>query len=349
MMANGILVAASLALLAVPLVLVALGFAGGTGRRRLVHALFPASQMAIVAFIAYFLLTQGLEVWLALCLLAACAVSAVGDVVLFRALRIAEDKELAEERVRLLEQQVAVQEEQRKRLEANAREARRIREDVAAELRAADALLAQRQTDEARVRMESATGRLGGGAARMCDHRVVDALLAAKARACAEASIDFDAYLDVPDDLPFEDVELCAVFSNVVDNAANACRQVDEGRRFILLTARCEKGFFIVDARNSCLPEPAMEAGKRKGKAKAKAKAKALARATHAGAAAGAELEAAPKDARSDGDGGIPERGWGLAILQAIAQRHDGSLTAEREGADEFRTVVILSLDASGV
>lgn len=344
MMANGILVAASLALLAVPLVLVALGFAGGTGRRRLVHALFPASQMAIVAFIAYFLLTQGLEVWLALCLLAACAVSAVGDVVLFRALRIAEDKELAEERVRLLEQQVAVQEEQRKRLEANAREARRIREDVAAELRAADALLAQRQTDEARVRMESATGRLGGGAARMCDHRVVDALLAAKARACAEASIDFDAYLDVPDDLPFEDVELCAVFSNVVDNAANACRQVDEGRRFILLTARCEKGFFIVDARNSCLPEPATEAGKRKGKAKAKA----LARATHAGAAAGAELEAAPKDARSDGGGGIPERGWGLAILQAIAQRHDGSLTAEREGADEFRTVVILSLDAPG-
>ncbi len=276
--------------------------------RKFVYLLFPASQAAIVAFLLFCTLARDLPSWLLVVTVGIGVLCIPVDLLLFRALREAEEKDLAEERVRLLEEQLQAQKEYGVRLDADAKEARRIREDVAAELRSVDALLASQEVDKASENMMRAVDMMGASRVHFCEHRVVDALVSLKARVCEEEGIRTDFRLDVPDDLGIPSIDVCAAFSNVLDNAVHACREVASGERFIALRARVAGGCLVIDAENSCVPA---EGAGRKAKDRSRGR-------------------------------GLAEHGWGLTILECLAERHEGSLQVAREGG-VFRTSVMLS------
>lgn len=130
-----------------------------------------------------------------------------------------------------------------------------------------------------------------------CDHRIVDALLTAKVDACECAGIAVSCTLDIPDDLPVPGVELCAVFSNLLDNALRACEEVhstEKREASIAIKAHVAGGYLLVEVVNDCV---AGESKTRRG-----------------------------HEFRGRG---LAEHGWGLSILGAIAQRRDGSLHTE--------------------
>jgi len=157
-----------------------------------------------------------------------------------------------------------------------------------------------------------AVGIMDSSCKRSCEHQVVDALVSMKAAVCAERGIRLELDLALADDVSLPSVELCAVFSNLLDNAVSACGKVPEGARFIKLKARVDAGYLAVRMENSCAPaEPG-------------------------------EARRAPRRSRGDR---LPEHGWGLNILKTLADRHDGTLeTVQEDGV--YRTTVLLKLDA---
>lgn len=298
---------ASLGALAAAAVVLMLPRRGAAGPRRRSNLLLPASQLALAAFMLHHIVAFDLPEWLFALVAGTCFACALGDVVLFGALRKAERADVEAERARLLEEQVAMQDEHRARLEADLRDAGRVREQLAAELDRVDELLQARELAEVPGQLDRAARAMKGAEGRWCDHPVADALVAAKARALADAGVRFDARLDVPEDLPLPDVELCALFSNTLDNALRACAEVPAEKRFVDLRARSAGGFFLLDMANAC-------------------------------AADAAKVPLAKP--RRPVVGG---HGWGLGILQAIAARHAGTCSFEREEG-VFRTSIALEL-----
>ena len=142
-----------------------------------------------------------------------------------------EKRELSRERVRLLEEQLQAQEQYLRRLSADIDEARRVREDVARELAAVDDLLQRQEAEQASRGLMKAVGIMDSSCKRSCEHQVVDALVSMKAAVCAERGIRLELDLALADDVSLPSVELCAVFSNLLDNAVSACGKVPEGAR----------------------------------------------------------------------------------------------------------------------
>ena len=62
---------------------------------------------------------------------------------------------------------------------------------------------------------------VGSPFARYCRNDVVDALLALKARRAGEEGVAFEVHADVPARVSISDVDLCALFSNMLDNGIN--------------------------------------------------------------------------------------------------------------------------------
>lgn len=277
-----------------------------SGFRRLVNLLFPLSQLLIIAFLIYYAVSYELPSWVLVLTVVIGVLCGPIDLVLFKALGEAEKRELSEERVRLLEEQLQAQEAYGERLKADLGEVRRIREDVAAELERVDALLSERETQEASQGLLHAVETMDSSRMRYCEHRVVDALVSMKAAECESAGIAAAFDLAVPESLPLSSVELCALFSNMLDNAMNACRKVGGGC-FIDLKAHVDAGFLVASMKNSC------EEG---------------------------EAEPRGKKARSR-NGRLSEHGWGLTILESLAHRHDGSLETEQHDG-VFETTAIL-------
>ena len=282
---------------------------GVSPARLAVNMLFPFSQLLIVAFLLYYAIAYELVWWMFGLIVAVGLLCGPIDLKLFGALRESEQRELSRERVRLLEEQLKAQEEYLHRLSSDIEEARRIREGVADELAAVDELLDRKEAELASQGLMKAVGLMDSARKRHCGHQVVDALVSMKATACEENGIRLVLELALDDDVALPSVELCAVFSNLLDNAINACARVPEGERFVELKARVDAGYLVVRMENSCAPTTSVERRR------------------------------AANPRRS----GLPEHGWGLGILNTLANRHDGKLeTAQEEGV--FTTAVILKV-----
>ena len=279
--------------------------------RLLINLLFPFSQLCIVAFLLYCTIAYELPLWMFVAVVVVGLLCGPVDLVLFKALRESEGRELSRERVRLLEEQLKAQEDYLQRLSADIDEARRIREGVASELEDVGALLDRQEAEAASRGLLKAVDMMDAGRMRTCGHQVVDALVSMKAALCEEQGIHLTLELALSDDLALPSVELCAVFSNMLDNAIHACADVPADERFIELKAQVEAGYLAVHMENSCVPN----------------------------------ASAARRSARRPRGARLPEHGWGLGILDTLATRHDGKLETAQEGS-VFQTTAILKLEA---
>ena len=281
--------------------------------------LIPASQLAIVIFLAASVLLYDLSPLLVGALACAGIACAAADLVLVRALRKAEGQKLARERTRIAEEQLEAQRAYRKRAEREAEAARDERQTLADTLHRMEELLDEAQGERALAYALEAAQVLGNEG-RMCEHPAIDALLALKRRACERAGVRAVFAVELPDDAAIPDIDMCAVCSNVLDNALQAASAAAGDMRFIDFRARLDGGYFVIDARNGCSADHAAPDG--------------------APLKPGRRASSAPAD-ESGSEGIVPEHGWGLAILQDLARRYGGSVEA---GAYDgvWRTTVAL-------
>ena len=137
----------------------------------------------------------------------------------------------------------------------------------------------------------------------MCENLAVDALLAMKTQDARRQGIDVQCDVRVSQHTPLSDVELCAVFANLCDNAIHACVRIREsdngsGNAWIRIRARADARQCVVNVTNAYRADAKDDSG--------------LHHVEHVGF----------------GDTTIPEHGWGLSILESIAAQHGGECTS---------------------
>ena len=155
-------------------------------------------------------------------------------------------------------------------------EIRRLKHDMANHLQVLSALPAQEQQAyfDSLTQNTALTQTL-----HYCGDATVNAVLAVKENQMNPYGIRLVYSIDIPEELPFEQTDLCALFANALDNAMEACRQSGEGNRernngegnneernsgegnneerssgegnnAITLESRAQKGLFCLNVRN---------------------------------------------------------------------------------------------------
>lgn len=149
---------------------------------------------------------------------------------------------------------------------------------------------------------------------RFCDHSAADALLASKVGECARLGIDLRAEVVLPRTIGVDDVELCALMSNAIDNAMRACAGLPERQRWVRVASWVRAGMLVIDVTN-----PYDEASPNQGGVR--------------------------QDDATSGALYVPEHGWGLDIMRSISARHHGKVDCSQQDG-VWRTQVTLQADA---
>lgn len=303
---------------------------GQSAGRRLSILLFPLSQVVLVvqAVLAgtWYGLGESFLV-LAAALGAICAVVNIPLIMLIlRAERRDEERALKQ----AAERQLAYQEEHLERTRRAAEAVDRTRrqwgerfDEIARALDAGDRARAEELIADAR--------RLVLSPERFCDHSAVDALLASKAGECSRLGIDLKHEVELPRSAGIDDVELCALMSNAVDNAMRACAGLPERRRWVRVASWLRAGMLVIDVTNPYDEVSRGEDGPRRSD----------------GSSAGVPGDRRREDAAS-GALCVPEHGWGLDIMRSIAARHHGTVDCS-QADDIWRTQVTLRVGADAL
>jgi sensor histidine kinase regulating citrate/malate metabolism len=80
---------------------------------------------------------------------------------------------------------------------------------------------------------------------------IIDSVLYTKTAKAKELGIEINSSLEMDKNIRISPIDLCTIFSNALDNAIEACEEVDPGKRFILLKAVQNQGFLFIKIINS--------------------------------------------------------------------------------------------------
>jgi hypothetical protein len=89
------------------------------------------------------------------------------------------------------------------------------------------------------------------GGARFCENETANTILTVKAAQMRENNIQSRLDVVLSNQLGISAVDLCALFANLLDNALEACKQLPEEERLIQLSAKADKGLFVLKVENS--------------------------------------------------------------------------------------------------
>lgn len=80
---------------------------------------------------------------------------------------------------------------------------------------------------------------------------ILDTVIYSKTIKAKESGIEMTTSLDMDKNISINPVDLCSIFSNALDNAIEACQEVEEGKRFITTRAVQREGILYIKIVNS--------------------------------------------------------------------------------------------------
>ena len=195
----------------------------------MVNIICAASFVSVLSR-TYFAPTPTYFIWPAL---AACIVTNVGSVRL-AASYLADGIYADMERRNLQLQQNYYRE-----LEANQKQIRKLRHDLNNHLMVVGRLFEEGKRAEAQKYFEQLSGRALSSSRTFCTNSVVNAGLNSKYNRMAEAEMDSLFHISIDIMIMIDDVSLCTIFANTLDNAVEACQKIeDKAARRISVKAR---------------------------------------------------------------------------------------------------------------
>lgn len=87
-----------------------------------------------------------------------------------------------------------------------------------------------------------------------CENITVNAAISYYAKSCQENEIKFLTSVDIPEKSVEDDIEFCVVLSNLLENAVNAAKRVEDKSRFVRISA-IFTGQLLIEIKNSSLSD----------------------------------------------------------------------------------------------
>ena len=137
-------------------------------------------------------------------------------------------------------------------LERSQETVRRMRHDMKNHLSVVETLLRDEQCEKAEEYLHGLDREFAVQTKTYCPDPVVNAVLNAKMQKAQKEGIACEYQVELQGVLPMEDIDLCSLFANTLDNAIEACMKIpDEKKRRITLKARSKNGNFSYEIANS--------------------------------------------------------------------------------------------------
>ncbi len=161
----------------------------------------------------------------------------------------------AEEEAQRLAQQVEIDALSYRKMMDNIDQARAVRHDVRHHMRQIGSMLQRGDHEGAEAYTQTYMERMDAQSqTTVCQNYLVNNIVLYYLELCQKDGIELRHRVALSELTGISPVDLTVIFSNILENALNACRQVTEGRPFIDLHAECVGASLVIVMENSLNP-----------------------------------------------------------------------------------------------
>ena len=137
---------------------------------------------------------------------------------------------------------LSMQQQRYENLKAAIEEARQMRHDLRHQLGQLSALAEEGDLEKIKAYLSRAVSRIPSLEMHFCENRAADSVVGYYCALAKRENIPYSVQIDLPEHLPIDEVELCLVLSNLLENALEASLRTAPARRKIKLTVYLHGG-----------------------------------------------------------------------------------------------------------
>lgn len=155
---------------------------------------------------------------------------------------------------KLKEKQLVMQQEQYKNILSGYDQVKKIRHDMKNHLIILDSYMSDGQYDQALNYVNKLGEELDLSKKGLISNNIiVDALINNSIEKARKKNIEFNHNIQIPSHLQIDDMDLCIVLGNILDNAIEACERIadDNNRKAIDIEIKYHNQYILVDAKNT--------------------------------------------------------------------------------------------------
>ena len=134
-------------------------------------------------------------------------------------------------------QLLSMQQQRYESLKAAIEEARQARHDLRHQLCQLSALAEEGNLEKIKAYLSGAVSRIPSLEMHFCENRAADSVVGYYCALAKRENIPYSVQIDLPECLPVDEINLCLVLSNLLENALEASLRTAPARRRIKLTA----------------------------------------------------------------------------------------------------------------
>ena len=127
---------------------------------------------------------------------------------------------------------------------------RLLRHDMRNHLTSVQSFLTEGNVEQALKHLNELLGSTAmQGRRQFCRNETANVVLQAKADAITRLGLEYDFRVEIPENIPVSDIDLCSLLGNALDNAVRAAAQAEDHR--IVVRCRCDKGLLMLKMTNA--------------------------------------------------------------------------------------------------
>jgi len=274
-----------------------------TNRSMMLFALFPIGQLMFFAAASYEMWDNGYRLMSNPFILFALAVSVISDIFMFIALR--DNTKMEEIKLQMLEMQhnLEMQYQYYENIIEKQNELREYRHDINNLVSVVESLVEKNisLSEGAKLTADMKKKSQETIIPTYCANPVVNTILWHKRKTAYEKGIVFEIEIDPSEDFPIERIDICSLFTNLIDNAVREAEKYEN--TVIEIKAKRNIGMIFIEVTNHCEYEIASNQKPRSTK---------------------------------KGD-----HGYGIEIIRKIAEKYDGELALFTENKKAVARICI--------
>ena len=113
-------------------------------------------------------------------------------------------------------------------------------------------MLNQGEIEEAKKMLETETYRVPRPIHKWCENETVNVAIGHYLSVAEEKGISLISKIDIPKEIEYDSIGLSMMLGNLIENAIQACQQIENGEKVIIIKV-LHQGQFIIELENSCI------------------------------------------------------------------------------------------------
>ena len=146
---------------------------------------------------------------------------------------------------------LSMQRERYENLKTAIEEARQARHDMRHQFNQISALAEEGDVEKIKGYLSRAAGRIPSLDMRFCENRAADSVIGYYCALARREGVPFQAQVDLPEELPVDEIELCLVLANLLENALEASLRTAPAHRRIQVRAYLHGRLLLIQVENA--------------------------------------------------------------------------------------------------